>query len=68
MKKNFVKNKKNDTPGCIYYQMNKVDINCIHISSFAVPKNPNCYSHHQVKCGPDRSKNPVWGIKRRFDQ
>ena len=37
-----MKYKKNDTPGCIKNQMNKINVNCIHISIFAMPKNPNC--------------------------
>ena len=41
-----MKNKKDETPGCIKNQMDKININCIQISSFAVPKNPDCYSHH----------------------
>ena len=57
-----MKYKKTDTPGCIDYQMNKININCIHVFAFAVPKNPNCYSHHLIKCGPNRCKNPIWWI------
>ena len=36
-----MKNKKDYTPSCIDYYMNKINVNCIHISISIVPKIPN---------------------------
>ena len=58
-----MKTKKYNTPSCIKNYMNEININCIHVSIFTVPEKPNCYSHHQIKCGPDWGKNPTRWIK-----
>ena len=31
--------KENNTPSCIKNDMNKIDVNCIHITIFCMPKN-----------------------------
>ncbi len=36
-----MKTKKNYTPSCIKKYMNKININCIHISIFTMPEEPN---------------------------
>ena len=36
----FDGNQKNNTPSCIKYYMNKININCIHITILCVPKKP----------------------------
>ena len=47
--------------------MNKVDINSVHISVFAMPKFPDSNCHKKIKCSPNWCKNPIWWIKRGFD-
>ena len=59
--------KKNYTPSCIEAQMNKVDINSIHISVFTMPKFPDSNCHKKIKRSPDWCKNPIWWIKRGFN-
>ena len=41
-----MKNKKNDTPGCIKNQMNNINIYCVYIFIFTVPKRPYSDCHH----------------------
>ena len=55
--------KKYNTPSCIDDYMYKININRIHISIFAMPEIPNCKGHHKIQNSPNRSKNPIWGIK-----
>ena len=37
--KKFDESQKNNTPSCIKYYMNKININRIHITIFCMPKN-----------------------------
>ena len=43
---NIMKYEKYYTPSCIKKYVNKININCVHISFFTEPKKPNCESHH----------------------
>jgi hypothetical protein len=43
-----MESKKNNAPGCIKNYVNKININCIDISIFAVPKKPNRQCHHKI--------------------
>ena len=37
--------KKNYTPSCIKNYMDEINVNCIYISIFAMPKKPNSKCH-----------------------
>jgi len=47
--------------------MNEINIDRAYISFFAVPKFPDSNCHKQIKSSPNWCKNPIWWIKRGFD-
>ena len=47
--------------------MNKVDENSVHISVFTMPKFPDSNCHKKIKRSPNWCKNPIWWVKRGFD-
>ena len=47
--------------------MNKVDVNSVHISVFTMPKFPDSNCHKKIKRSPNWCKNPIWWIKRGFN-
>ena len=40
--------KKHNTPSCIQKNMNKINIDCVNVSIFTMPKIPYSKCHHKI--------------------